>query len=71
MNLILQFKLNHGLIVSEHNRIKQSIETVVVEDGKLHSLKEQPSVYTHINSRDDFCVNVPFYELTYKDDYEK
>ncbi|RIA88009.1 hypothetical protein C1645_827011, partial [Glomus cerebriforme] len=70
--IISQFKLNHGLILTEYN-IRPSMQAVAVEDGelKLNLYKGQPIVYTCINSERngdntlDTCINFPVVEIIY------
>ncbi|RGB33709.1 kinase-like domain-containing protein, partial [Rhizophagus diaphanus] len=69
--IIRQFKLNHGLILSGTD-IKSSIQGVTAEDGelKINLYKGQPLVYTYINSEDndlelDTCINFPVAEIIY------
>ncbi|GBB84210.1 hypothetical protein RclHR1_10830001 [Rhizophagus clarus] len=69
--IIGQFKLNHGLILTGCDIIP-SLQGVVVEDGKLkvNLYKGQPSVYTHINSKNndlkiDTCISFPVAEIIY------
>ena len=64
---IKQFKLNHGLIITDHNNIKTSIQAITVEHGELNRslYKGQPFVCTGINSSNDICINFPVVEINY------
>ncbi|CAB4376582.1 unnamed protein product [Rhizophagus irregularis] len=68
--IIRQFKLNHGIILSGKN-IRPSIRSIIAEDGenlKMSLYKGQPLVYT-INSNNDkpldMCINFPIAEIIY------
>ncbi|PKC12131.1 hypothetical protein RhiirA5_412196 [Rhizophagus irregularis] len=70
--IIRQFKLNHGLILTGNN-IRLSEQAVIAENSelKIDVYKGQPLVYTYINSEDnnneqlDICINFPVAEMSY------
>jgi hypothetical protein len=63
--IIRQFKLNHGLILTGYN-IRPSIQAVIVEEGcelEKYLYEEQPLVFTCINETPDTCINFPVFEM--------
>ncbi|GBB96281.1 hypothetical protein RclHR1_27170001 [Rhizophagus clarus] len=70
--IIRQFKLNHGLILTGDN-IRTSEQAIIAENGelKIDVYKGQPLVYTYINSEgnddgpSDICINFPVAEMIY------
>ncbi|CAB4376520.1 unnamed protein product [Rhizophagus irregularis] len=70
--LIRQFKLNHGLILTEDS-IRPSKHAIISENDelKIDVYEGQPLVYTYINSEEnndkslDICINFPIAEIIY------
>ncbi|GBB85433.1 hypothetical protein RclHR1_11980001 [Rhizophagus clarus] len=74
--IISQFKLNHGVVLTNFN-VQSSEQAIVAESGelKISSYEGQPLVYTYINSEKynsnkqmdnlDLCINFPVSEITY------
>ncbi|CAB4376584.1 unnamed protein product [Rhizophagus irregularis] len=74
--IIKQFKLNHGIILTEEN-IRPSIRAIIVEDGvlKMNLYTGQPLIYKCINYNDhnegkplDMCINFPIAKIIYNGD---